>query len=103
VDLACQVAAAEAPPEWTLDQIAGLAFGVRTPVTAQALPELISVPPLTLTLEAQAVLVASYFLSSKVDEAIARGQREELGLCVECGGLNDVDTCEEARCPNRQT
>ena len=28
--LALQVAAAEAPPEWTLDQIAGLAFGVRT-------------------------------------------------------------------------
>ena len=30
----CQVAATEAPPEWTLDQIAGLAFGVRTPQAA---------------------------------------------------------------------
>ena len=47
------------------------------------------------------MLLASYFLSSKVDEAIARGQREELGLCVECGGLNNVDTCDEARCPLR--
>ena len=71
------MAMVDAAPEWTLDQIAGLAFG--------------------------GVLVASVLLSSKVDEYIARSQRRELGLCEQCGGLNEAATCEEKRCPLRNS
>ncbi|BDA46710.1 hypothetical protein COCOBI_09-1630 [Coccomyxa sp. Obi] len=60
-------------PAWTLDQIAGLAFG--------------------------GILVASVLVGSKIDQIIARSQRRELGLCEECGGLNDPATCKENRCP----
>lgn len=47
----------------------------------------------------QGILVASVFVGSKIDQIIARSQRRELGLCEECGGLNDPAICKESRCP----
>ena len=42
------------------------------------------------------------FLAREVDVIIARSQRRELGLCEECGGLFDPETCTEWRCPRQQ-
>eukprot|EP00884_Botryococcus_braunii_P021974 jgi/Botrbrau1/8460/Bobra.0237s0077.1 len=64
----------ETPP-WTLDQIAGLVFG--------------------------GVMAASYFGAGVVDMWVGRGQREELGICQLCSGLNDETSCAEAKCPRR--
>ena len=63
-------------PEWTLDQIAGLAIG--------------------------ALLAATFLFAGKIDEFVARSQRRQLGLCEECGGLYDAADCTQARCPSRQ-
>ena len=67
--------------------------------------ERIREPPTTLTtlslLPTQAGLLASFLLASRVDAAIARGQRADLGLCVKCGGVNEGTTCREAGCPLR--
>ena len=49
----------------------------------------------------QFILVASVLLAYKVDEAIARSQRRDLGLCEECGGLFEASSCKEKRCPLR--
>ncbi|KAK9841442.1 hypothetical protein WJX74_005916 [Apatococcus lobatus] len=62
-------------PPWTIDQIAGLIFG--------------------------ASLLAIYLSLGKVDEWVARSQRQQMGLCPECGGLNEPKTCEEKKCPYR--
>ena len=63
-------------PEWTLDQIAGLAIG--------------------------ALLAASFFFAGKVDEFVARSQRRQLGLCEQCGGVYDPADCSEPRCPSKR-
>lgn len=68
--------ATDIAPDWTPDQIAGLLFG--------------------------AFMLASVWGASKVDAIIARQQRRQLGICVECGGLNEPGTCQEAKCPLRQ-
>ena len=47
----------------------------------------------------QAFVLLCVYLAKEVDTIIARSQRRELGLCEECGGLFDSDTCEEWRCP----
>lgn len=60
-------------PVWTLDQIAGLVFG--------------------------GLLVAFYFSSQFIDKYVARSQRRQLGLCEECGGVNDAATCQSRTCP----
>ncbi|CAL5228347.1 g11460 [Coccomyxa viridis] len=65
----------DSQPAWTLDQIAGLAFG--------------------------GILVASVFFASKVDDIIAKSQRRDLGLCEECGGLYSPDLCQEGNCPSK--
>ncbi|CAK0785846.1 hypothetical protein CVIRNUC_009058 [Coccomyxa viridis] len=65
----------ESQPAWTLDQLAGIAFG--------------------------GIMVASVFFASKVDDVVARSQRRELGLCEECGGLYNVDLCAAGKCPSR--
>ena len=46
-------------------------------------------------------MVASVFFASKVDDIVARGQRRELGLCKECGGLYNEDLCTAGKCPSR--
>lgn len=43
--------------------------------------------------------MASVLVGSKIDQYIARSQRRDLGLCEQCGGLNDPLTCQENRCP----
>ena len=63
-------------PAWTLDQIVGLVFG--------------------------GLLLALYLSASQVDRFVARAQRRELGLCEECGGLNDAASCAEMACPARR-
>ena len=74
--LVAQLAAAlDEAPEWTLDQIAGLAFGT--------------------------LLLAFYFSSWQVDAFVARAQRRQLGLCQQCGGLYEASTCSQAGCPQR--
>ena len=60
-------------PVWTLDQIAGLVFG--------------------------GLLVAFYFSSQYIDKYVAKSQRRQLGLCEECGGVNDAATCQSRTCP----
>jgi len=62
-------------PVWTPDQIAGLIFG--------------------------AFMIAVVASGGKVDEAIARSQRRQLGLCERCGGVNEPGSCPEAGCPLR--
>ena len=48
----------------------------------------------------QFILLASVLLAYKVDEAFARSQRRQLGICEECGGINEASTCTEKRCPS---
>ncbi|GBF87874.1 hypothetical protein Rsub_00586 [Raphidocelis subcapitata] len=62
-------------PPWTLDQIAGLVFG--------------------------GVLLAFLLSAPAVDAWFARRQRQQLGLCERCGGVNDAATCREGACPLR--
>ncbi len=47
----------------------------------------------------QGVMLASVLLATKVDVFIARAQRRDLGLCEECGGLNEPETCDSVKCP----
>lgn len=70
-----QVAVDEAPV-WTLDQSVGLVFGF--------------------------LLLGIYLSSSTLDKWIAKAQRRQLGLCEECGGLYDPQTCSEKECPSRK-
>lgn len=70
------IALTEESPAWTLDQIAGLVFG--------------------------GIMLASVLLATKVDVFIARAQRRDLGLCEECGGLNEPETCASGKCPYKQ-
>ena len=70
VDLAV---ALDTAPAWTLDQIAGLVFG--------------------------GLLVAFYFSSQYIDKYVAKSQRRQVGLCEECGGVNDPATCQSRTCP----
>lgn len=62
-------------PSWTPDQLAGLAFG--------------------------AFMVACFIGTRRFDEWVAAQQREELGLCARCGGLNDPGACKQEDCPMR--
>ena len=66
----------DAAPTWTLDQIAGLVFGVG--------------------------MLASVFAARGVDVAVAKSQRRALGLCERCGGVNEVASCAERDCPVRK-
>lgn len=68
--------AIDSPPEWTLDQIAGLVFG--------------------------GLLVLLYTSSRVIDNYVANSQRRQLGLCEKCGGLYDEGTCPEKDCPKKQ-
>eukprot|EP00890_Picochlorum_soloecismus_P005519 jgi/Picsp_1/5969/NSC_03324-R1_---NA--- len=69
--------AMDTPPEWTLDQAAGLVFG--------------------------GLLIVLYFSSRVIDEYAAASQRKDLGLCGECGGLySPTDGCMLVNCPMRQ-
>eukprot|EP00877_Chromochloris_zofingiensis_P009170 jgi/Chrzof1/4506/Cz14g16015.t1 len=72
----CPAGAMDVMPAWTLDQIAGLAFGV--------------------------VMVAFVMGAKQVDVWVAAQQRRQLGLCQQCGGLYDASTCQQGSCPSRQ-
>eukprot|EP00873_Tetraselmis_striata_P040365 jgi/Tetstr1/460629/TSEL_005827.t1 len=63
-------------PSWTGDQLAGLAFG--------------------------AFMAACFLSTARFDEWVATQQREEMGLCSRCGGLNEPGACAEEKCPMRQ-
>ncbi|KAG2454235.1 hypothetical protein HYH02_001269 [Chlamydomonas schloesseri] len=69
----CGAGAMDAMPTWTLDQIAGLAFGV--------------------------VMIAFVVSARQVDVFFAKQQRRQLGLCEQCGGVYDPATCTQAGCP----
>ncbi|KXZ41362.1 hypothetical protein GPECTOR_521g504 [Gonium pectorale] len=63
-------------PAWTLDQIAGLAFG--------------------------GVMLAFVLSARQVDIAVAKAQRRQLGLCEECGGVFEPGTCQQKSCPAKR-
>ncbi|KAG1661225.1 hypothetical protein FOA52_008270 [Chlamydomonas sp. UWO 241] len=63
-------------PAWTLDQIAGLAFG--------------------------GVMLGFLLSAKQVDIQFAKAQRRQLGLCEECGGLYEPATCAKKGCPKKQ-
>ena len=62
-------------------------------------------PTLTSTLffpskkKTQLGMMASFLLAYRVDSAVARQQRRDLGLCEACGGLNERGSCREKGCP----
>lgn len=58
---------ADASPQWTPDQIAGIVFA--------------------------AFLLLVYASSQVVDAFVARAQRRQLGLCEKCGGLYNRESC----------
>eukprot|EP00892_Ulva_mutabilis_P012020 jgi/Ulvmu1/9190/UM005_0290.1 len=70
------MAVVDTAPEWTLDQIAGLAFSF--------------------------FMLASYFGAKYVDQYVADSQREQVGVCIKCGGLYEGDDkpCPESDCPS---
>jgi len=74
------------------------------PARPRPFPSLTSpVSPLSsLPPSIQAGLLASVLLAYRVDVAIARGQRAELGLCERCGGVNEAASCTDAACPARR-
>ena len=41
-------------------------------------------------------------LAPQVGAAIAHGQRQEVGICSECGGFNGPKLCAEKSCPCRE-
>ena len=98
---ASQVAALDTAPEWTLDQIAGLAFGVGAHQKLPAPPAVIPASGILSDFAMQGLMVACFLLATKVDEYVARSQRRELGLCEACGGLNEVSSCKVPNCPMR--
>lgn len=71
-----QVRVGDVPPEWTLDQIAGLIFG--------------------------GFLLVTTALALQVDKVVAKAQRRDLGLCEHCGGVYDPALCNSGRCPSLQ-
>ena len=97
-------------PEWTLDQIAGIFFGVSSPAVFELLRSSLRLYKLYEALKAlllsqgrdeQGLMASSFFLALKVDEFIARAQRKQLGLCEMCGGVTEAATCTLAGCPLR--
>lgn len=88
-------------PPWTLDQIAGLAFGVSLTLAVGNLANRLETRNRAYLVSPQAFLVLSVYLAKEVDVIVARSQRRDLGLCEECGGLFDAATCEEWRCPQK--
>ncbi|KAF8062746.1 hypothetical protein HT031_004076 [Scenedesmus sp. PABB004] len=106
----------DAPPVWTLDQIAGLAFGVRRAGArpcgvrrqrpcgaAGAWPAALSAAPRATRPAAQGLMAAFYFGAQYVDVFVARQQRRELGLCEACGGVYEPASCSQAQCPMRHS
>ena len=65
---------------------------------APCVPRAYNAPP-----RMQGVMIASYFLAKYADTYVAAAQRQELGLCTKCGGLNegDVARCPVEACPRR--
>jgi len=51
----------------------------------------------------QFFLLVTIYLALQVDVFVARAQRRELGLCVDCGGANDPGRCPQPKCPMRRT
>ncbi len=49
---------------------------------------------------AQGVMLASVLSARQVDQFVARRQRQQLGLCEECGGLYDPASCAQGKCPS---
>ncbi|KAF6259211.1 hypothetical protein COO60DRAFT_1638555 [Scenedesmus sp. NREL 46B-D3] len=74
-------------PTWTLDQIAGLAFGVSSSGSSSS------------SSSSKVVMVVCYFGAQQVDVIIAKQQRRQLGLCEECGGLYSAGDCRQDKCP----
>lgn len=56
----------------------------------------------TLRHLSQVVMVVLIVSAPAVDAWVARQQRRQLGLCEECGGVNDPATCRQARCPRQR-
>lgn len=44
-------------------------------------------------------MVVFYFSANAVDVWVAKQQRRELGLCEECGGVYNAETCDKQKCP----
>jgi hypothetical protein len=47
-------------------------------------------------------MLAAVLGAKQIDVFIARAQRRQLGLCEECGGIFDPQTCTQQKCPMRQ-
>eukprot|EP00197_Chlamydomonas_leiostraca_P005559 CAMPEP_0202868540 /NCGR_PEP_ID=MMETSP1391-20130828/10935_1 /ASSEMBLY_ACC=CAM_ASM_000867 /TAXON_ID=1034604 /ORGANISM="Chlamydomonas leiostraca, Strain SAG 11-49" /LENGTH=157 /DNA_ID=CAMNT_0049548723 /DNA_START=26 /DNA_END=499 /DNA_ORIENTATION=- len=71
--VSARAGAMDVMPTWTLDQIAGMAFGM--------------------------VMLASVLSAKSIDEWVAKQQRRQLGLCESCGGVYDAATCKQQGCP----
>lgn len=103
------IALTEESPTWTLDQIAGLVFGVGRldcllhPIYCySSLAYVTTLNCCMRLIDTQGIMLASVLLATKVDVFIARAQRRDLGLCEECGGLNEPETCDNGKCPYKQ-
>lgn len=44
-------------------------------------------------------MLLSVTSASQVDVWVAKAQRRNLGLCEQCGGVNNPATCNKANCP----
>ena len=126
--LLARVAALDDAPVWTLDQVGGLGSGEiqgrRAPEcswkplrparsrcwyaarTSRSLTPLFSplhpsYPPQSVGLVFAFLLLGLYLSSSQLDKWVARRQRRQLGLCEECGGLYDPETCTQKACPSK--
>lgn len=100
-------------PTWTLDQIAGLLFGVGVSgplggFSPLSCSKTSGSPPtyayLTIThccTHTQALMLASVLGAKQLDVYVARQQRRQLGLCEECGGIFEPSTCSEQQCPSK--
>ncbi len=104
-------------PTWTLDQLAGIVFGVRaaptivlvrTRQTAQTQTPQAGQQGSCARTEAsvalarcllQAGMLAAILSARYVDDWVAKQQRKQLGLCETCGGVYDPATCSQDKCP----
>ena len=51
----------------------------------------------------QGVMLLFISSAQQVDVQVARAQRRQLGLCEECGGVNEPGTCQQKGCPAKMS
>ena len=98
--------AVDEAPAWTLDQAVGLVFGgllllLYLSSTQVGVVRVTSRWALR-TCKAVADRCVVLLIGAQVDRFVARQQRQQLGLCEECGGVFEPGSCTEKSCPARQ-